>query len=372
MSDRGLCVAACRAQEEVKVTTPSPSPFRLTRGVAPIYPPIAQAARLSGKVIIEVTIGASGKVTDTRIVRSIPLLDQAALDAVRQWDFTAPPATAPSSGETTIAANFVFFQATPRAVMPPTDVPQEFAFDFSSRCAAGSFQISTVSDLLLWSDNATPATPIPLGLTSDDLAAVYRGLTAMDFFGDHGGLGVWPAQAAAPEANFEVAVLGTPPIVDVVSTHVADRVPGYSLVVRGRGLWIQAWPPLPGERSGGYANQIGAVKDLILKPSKRRKAGVRRHAGSTRAANSLVLRADAGAQRRARTVTCCERGKGPRAGDPSAERSDAARLESIALSDSVISLEKGLRVTPTREMSRSQTSVGDPRKGDLPHIGLVP
>ena len=32
-------------------------------------------------------IGPDGKVTDAKILRSIPMLDQAALDAVRQWEF---------------------------------------------------------------------------------------------------------------------------------------------------------------------------------------------------------------------------------------------------------------------------------------------
>ena len=33
-------------------------------------------------------IDEEGRVADTTIVRSIPLLDQAVLDAVRQWRFT--------------------------------------------------------------------------------------------------------------------------------------------------------------------------------------------------------------------------------------------------------------------------------------------
>ena len=37
---------------------------------------------------IEATIGPDGAVKDAKVLRSIPLLDQAALDAVRQWVFT--------------------------------------------------------------------------------------------------------------------------------------------------------------------------------------------------------------------------------------------------------------------------------------------
>ncbi len=59
-----------------------------TRDVAPVYPTIAQSARVQGVVIIEATIGVNGRVLDARILRSIPLLDASALAAVRQWEFT--------------------------------------------------------------------------------------------------------------------------------------------------------------------------------------------------------------------------------------------------------------------------------------------
>ena len=56
--------------------------------VAPQYPASARAARVEGVVILEATIDRSGNVTSAEVLRSIPLLDQAALDAVRQWKFT--------------------------------------------------------------------------------------------------------------------------------------------------------------------------------------------------------------------------------------------------------------------------------------------
>jgi len=63
-------------------------PPQKTKHVNPVYPAIAQSARVQGVVIIEATIGQNGKVTDARVLRSIPLLDQAAMDAVRQWEFS--------------------------------------------------------------------------------------------------------------------------------------------------------------------------------------------------------------------------------------------------------------------------------------------
>ena len=58
------------------------------KDVKPVYPPIAQSARVQGVVIIEATIGPDGRVKDAKVLRSIPLLDQAALDAVKQWVYS--------------------------------------------------------------------------------------------------------------------------------------------------------------------------------------------------------------------------------------------------------------------------------------------
>ena len=58
------------------------------RNVNPIYPQEAQTAGVSGVVIIEARIEADGTVSRTRVLRSIPMLDDAAVEAVSQWQFT--------------------------------------------------------------------------------------------------------------------------------------------------------------------------------------------------------------------------------------------------------------------------------------------
>jgi periplasmic protein TonB len=77
---------------------PAPAgPIRLHQGMkapykivdaAPVYPAVAQRARVEGVVILEVVIDARGRVGSVGVLRSIALLDQAAADAVRQWRFT--------------------------------------------------------------------------------------------------------------------------------------------------------------------------------------------------------------------------------------------------------------------------------------------
>jgi protein TonB len=42
---------------------------------------------VQGVVILEATIGPRGDVTAVRVLRGIPLLDQAAIDAVKQWTY---------------------------------------------------------------------------------------------------------------------------------------------------------------------------------------------------------------------------------------------------------------------------------------------
>ncbi len=63
-------------------------PPRKIVDVAPAYPNLARSARVEGVVIVEAVIDAHGRVESVRVLRSIPLLDQAAVAAVRQWQFT--------------------------------------------------------------------------------------------------------------------------------------------------------------------------------------------------------------------------------------------------------------------------------------------
>ena len=87
---RAKAAAAARAKakaEAVKVGGAIKPPTKV-KHVDPVYPAIAKSARVSGTVVLEATIDPLGKVIDTRVVKSVPLLDQAAIDAVQQWEYT--------------------------------------------------------------------------------------------------------------------------------------------------------------------------------------------------------------------------------------------------------------------------------------------
>jgi len=59
----------------------------LVSSVDPTYPPLAKAARIEGNVLLQVVISKEGAVTDIKVVSGHPLLNDAAMDAVRQWRY---------------------------------------------------------------------------------------------------------------------------------------------------------------------------------------------------------------------------------------------------------------------------------------------
>jgi TonB family protein len=73
-------------QEVVRVGGDVKAPAKIHH-VDPIYPPEARDAGISGMIIMEVAIDTQGVVRSTFVKRSIPALDQAAIDAVKQWRF---------------------------------------------------------------------------------------------------------------------------------------------------------------------------------------------------------------------------------------------------------------------------------------------
>ena len=55
--------------------------------VQPEYPDIARQANVDGTVMLQVLVGKDGKVKDAKVVKSVAMLDAAALSAVKQWIF---------------------------------------------------------------------------------------------------------------------------------------------------------------------------------------------------------------------------------------------------------------------------------------------
>ena len=105
--DSAPCLSDCVPGDPAGVGTPGttgpggtgegPGPIRLVggniqeprriRGAAPVYPELARRAHVEGKVVLECVIDTDGRVTDLRVISGHPLLANAALDAVRRWEY---------------------------------------------------------------------------------------------------------------------------------------------------------------------------------------------------------------------------------------------------------------------------------------------
>jgi protein TonB len=60
---------------------------RIINRVQPVYPPLARQTRISGTVRLHAIIGKDGTIQQLEVLNGHPLLQQAALDAVRQWRY---------------------------------------------------------------------------------------------------------------------------------------------------------------------------------------------------------------------------------------------------------------------------------------------
>jgi TonB family protein len=75
------------AQETVKVAGVDVPPPKRNKFVMPEYPPEAMAQGLRGIVILDLTIDGQGHVAKAEVVRSVPPFDEAAVAAVRKWEY---------------------------------------------------------------------------------------------------------------------------------------------------------------------------------------------------------------------------------------------------------------------------------------------
>jgi len=88
--------------QSIAAAPPLPSAPPMVSRVEPVYPPLAQQARIQGVVKLMGTIGTDGHITHMEVISGHPLLVPAALEAVKQWVYTPIP----TAGSTEIDVPF--------------------------------------------------------------------------------------------------------------------------------------------------------------------------------------------------------------------------------------------------------------------------
>jgi TonB family protein len=240
----------------------------LEKHVLPVYPAIAVSARVQGVVQIEARVGVNGRVADARVIRSIPLLDQAALDAVRQWQF------APRAGSQTAAVTVTFALSnapvseddTPAPLLgwPPRDLALYYHFDCSG--------LTRTLDTTKSADGSGDMKSVPtFALSAEDKERLSLLLIQEGFFSISGATTERARNQSVrvTDAGIEVTVAA-----QLHPTHqftIANQVGGVSadqprfhheLMVRTFGVWrILKWhePGLENDEQGREAARVGAV-----------------------------------------------------------------------------------------------------------------
>lgn len=80
-------LAGLPVPDEPRVLSSEVSPPKRVFYVQPVYPEAARAARAEGTVILEVVVGRTGAVEEARVLKSSPLFDTAAVEAVKRWKY---------------------------------------------------------------------------------------------------------------------------------------------------------------------------------------------------------------------------------------------------------------------------------------------
>lgn len=242
----------------------------LEKYVAPLYPP-AGAARVQGIVIIEGTVGAAGQPGDVRVLRSVPLLDNAALDAVRQWRFAASG----SGTRFTAVVNFMLSNTPAADEAPATSVgwpPADFALYYGFECFGPGGQPVQTSRSVSAND-ALGRIP-PVALTLEERQRLSLLLVQEGFFNI-------PGAATERERRESVRVAGARVEVTVAAmaphahtTSVANSQPGgrrrsadqpelhHALIVRTFGTWRTVeWsePVADGDERNAEASRVGTA-----------------------------------------------------------------------------------------------------------------
>ena len=245
-----LPLNAKQAAPPVSVESPGMATVRLETYVPPVYPQIAQAARVAGEVVLEATIGADGRLSDLRVLRSIPLLDQAALDAARQWRF-APLTFGDASSSVRVPIRIVF--QPPGSLPPPMSrpvtlpspsLPQDFAIVFASNCPdQGQIRFDSVTGIF---ERRLGVVSVRVHLWAEAalLERMYEVIARTGWMCDTTRLTQWPIVAEAEVSESGIRALVFPDWPPPFEVRSQGRPPRQFLVdVRMNGTWTRLFPP---------------------------------------------------------------------------------------------------------------------------------
>lgn len=216
--------------------------------VPPKYPLIALSARVFGEVALEATVDANGQPRDIRVMQSIPLLDQAAADAVRAWRFErqtgvdVPPLVRVPITVTFPDPHQAWSVSVPVSEVQSVLLPRDFAILFMSNCPNGGEQdFNTATGLY---EKRIGGISVRAQLWADPplLEAVHDVIVKRELMSDMIGLAQWPDAPMPPPVQITRSGIQVSVPVNR-SINFVSRGALYLLEVRMNGTWTRLFPP---------------------------------------------------------------------------------------------------------------------------------
>ena len=244
-------VSVQQSAPPVSIGSPGVATLRLETYVAPLYPQIAESARVSGEVLLEATIGTDGRPGDLRVMRSIPLLDQAAIDAARQWRF-GPPTVGGVSAPVRVPIRIIFQPQGGSPSLPMSQavalhnpsLPPDFAIVFASSCPnGGRIDFDSVTGIF---ENRRSVVSVRVGLWVEGavLDRIYEVIAKTGLMNDTTRQVQWPVVARPEVSDSGVRVSVFSSNTPLFTSWSSGRVPHQFLVhVRMNGTWTRLYPP---------------------------------------------------------------------------------------------------------------------------------
>ena len=248
----------------IRVGNDVPAPRKI-KDVKPTSPPEAQMAHAQGIVVLDATIDPDGKVSNARVVRSIPLLDAAAVAAVRQWEFT--PTVINGRAVPVIATVTVNFtpdgSSAPAGAPPPPDTatiqPIRIGNGAPAPRVLKRVNASYTPEAMRAGVQGTVAVEVTidsLGKVSD--ARVTRSIPLLDS----------AAVTAARQWEFTPTIIGGTPVPIIATIELSfNMAPPPAPSTSGRGLAVPA--PTAPPPAGGIT--VDADVDAAMQQLQRRQ-----------------------------------------------------------------------------------------------------
>jgi len=206
---------------------------------------------VSGEVVLEATIGTDGRPVELRVLRSIPLLDQAAIDAARQWRF-GPPTVRGASAPVRVPIRIVFQPEGGSPSLPVSAsvalhnpaLPPDFAIVFGSSCPnGGRIDFDSVTGVFE-NQRSVVSVRVNLWIEGAALDRIYEVIARTGLMSDTPRQVQWPVvtQPAVSDSGVRVSVFSSNK--PGFASWSSGRPPRQFFVhVRMNGTWTRLYPP---------------------------------------------------------------------------------------------------------------------------------